>query len=106
VKYRVRLTAKAERDLDRALGWFYDQGALAAGRRWFRQLLTRIEALAGHPQRCSLAAEATELEIELRELHFGRRPNVYRILFVISGQSVDILHIRRSARDSISVEDW
>jgi hypothetical protein len=34
----------------------------------------------------------------LRELHFGKRPNVFRVVFTIDGNTVRILRIRRAQR--------
>jgi plasmid stabilization system protein ParE len=67
--------------------------------------MARIDTLEAHPDKCSLAAEAEELGIELRELLVGRRHGAYRILFVISAQTVNILHVRHGARDSVTRHD-
>jgi hypothetical protein len=53
-----------------------------------------------HPGRCRLAAEANELGFELRDLLFGKRRGVYRILFVVDERTVNVLHIRHAARDA------
>jgi plasmid stabilization system protein ParE len=41
----------------------------------------------------------------LRELLYGRRRNVYRILFTIDGQTVNILRVRHAAQDRLTPED-
>ncbi len=105
VKFRVRLSAKAENDVDDVLRWFADQQAEVAAARWLAQLWAKIETLETMPARCSLAAEAADLKIELRELLFGRRNAKYRILFVIERSQVHILHIRRASRDTVSPGD-
>jgi plasmid stabilization system protein ParE len=105
VKYCVKLTAKAEADVDSVLCWFQEQQAMVAGGRWLGNLLTRIDTLEKHPGRCRLAPEADELGMELRELLFGKRRGTYRILFVIGGQKVNILHIRHAARSAVSHQD-
>ena len=104
VKYQVQLLARAERDVENALEWYCDRSVSAAN-RWFDQLMARIDTLETRPERCSLAAEADEVEVELRELLFGKRPAVYRILFVITGQTVSIVHIRHGARDKVTPKD-
>ena len=73
MQYRVMLTDKAEADVESVLKWFSDQRATDAGGRWFAQLMTRLDTLEQHPQRCSLAAESEELGEEIRELLVGRR---------------------------------
>jgi hypothetical protein len=39
----VRLTAKAEADVDRILRWFHEERAMAAGERWFSRLIAKID---------------------------------------------------------------
>lgn len=55
MKYRVELTAKAEWDVDGVLRWFHERHATAAGGRWLRNLMARIDTLEKHPARCRLA---------------------------------------------------
>ena len=106
MKYQVRISRQAERDVDQTLRWFLDQRATKAAARWHARLLSRIGTLETRPQRCRFAEEAEDFGIELRELLFGRRPGTYRILFQITGQVVHILRIRHCARDSLSAEDF
>ncbi len=105
MKYHVHITAKALRDVESVLRWFQDQHASATAGRWHSQLMTRIDTLERQPARCRLAAEADELGIELRELLFGKRRGVYRILFIIDRRTVNILHIRHAARRPVSQSD-
>jgi len=105
VKYRVRLTAKAEADVDGVLRWFHEQQATIAGRRWFARLMTKIDTLETHPERCGVADESEDLGLEIRELLFGKRDGVYRILFQIEGRTVQILRVWHGARDHVSPED-
>ncbi len=105
MKYRAQLSAKAERDVDDVLAWLCQQGAIAAARRWYEGLLAAVGSLERQPERCPLAPEAEELGIELRELLFGRRRGVYRILFIVEQRTVNILHIRPSARDVLRPDD-
>jgi plasmid stabilization system protein ParE len=105
VKYQVRLTASAEQDIDGDLQWFHKQSALAAGSRWFRQLMDRIDTLESHPERCPLAAESDDLGLEIHELHFGKRRGTYRVLFRLVGRTVFVLRIRHSARYAVTGDD-
>jgi plasmid stabilization system protein ParE len=105
MKYRVRLTARAERDVDEALAWLCEQGAGSAARRWHQRILAAVGKLERQPERCPLAAESEDLGIELRELIFGRRQGVYRVLFIIERRTVCILHIRHSARDVLRPDE-
>jgi plasmid stabilization system protein ParE len=105
VKYRVRLTAKAEADVDGVLRWFQEQQATVAGGRWFSRLMAKIDTLETHPERCGIADESEDLGVEIHELLFGKRHGVYRILFQIEGQTVQILRVWHGARDRVSPED-
>jgi hypothetical protein len=40
--------------------------------------------------------------IDVRQLLYGRKPHVHRILFTIDGEMVNILHIRHGRRKSLS----
>ena len=97
--------ARAERDVEGILQWFFERSATIAANRWFDQLMGRIDTLELNPERCPMAAEAEELGVELRELLFGKRHGIYRILFVISGRTVNILHIHHAARDKVTQQD-
>jgi plasmid stabilization system protein ParE len=97
VKYRVRLTPRALRDAEDVLRWFHKHEADAAGTRWYEAILDRIDTLERQPDRCPLTADAVDLGVELRELHFGRRPGVYRILFIIDRGTVHTPYPTRGA---------
>jgi hypothetical protein len=45
-----------------------------------------------------LAPEHRKLKREVRQLLFGRKPNVFRAIFIIDGEIVRIARIRRAAR--------
>ena len=105
MKYRVRLTEKAEQDVSDVLVWFREQLAVEAGARWFAKLMAKIDTLETMPERCGLAAEAEDLGREIRELHLGRRRGTYRLIFEIRGQVVYILRVWHSARDVVSRDD-
>ncbi len=62
------------------------------------------EALRSHatfPHRCPLAPENSGSPIPIRQLLYGRKPHVYRILFMIEGDTVQVLHIRHGRREQL-----
>lgn len=93
--YRVRLTPRAQRDVEELYRWVIlrapHQGAV-----WYNGLMHAIRSLTDHPQRCPISPEGLDLREQVRQLLYGRRP--YRILFLIKGKEVQILHIRRGTR--------
>ena len=89
--YRVRLTPRAQRDVEELYRWVIliapHQGGV-----WYNGLRDAIKSLSDHPQRCPISPEGRELRKQVRQLLYGRRP--YRILFRIKEKEVDILHVR------------
>jgi plasmid stabilization system protein ParE len=104
--YRVEVTAQAEAEMDEAYQWIADRSP-ARATRWYRGLRTAIESLADYPRRCALAPESEYLEDEIRQLLYGRRSGIYRVLFQIhdAAQVVFVLHVRHGARQYLHLEE-
>jgi plasmid stabilization system protein ParE len=100
--YRVETSGQAENDANAILEWLISKGGGHAGSRWIRDLNHAIESLAAFPERCSVAPESSIFSFEVRQLLYGRSPDVYRILFTINGSTVYILHIRHGRRKPLS----
>src|SRR4051794_20384488 len=66
--------------------------------RWLAGLEKAIEGLSQFPTRHGLARENDEFDEEIRQLLYGKRQHVYRVLFVIRGSRVHVLHVRHAAR--------
>lgn len=77
----------------------------ARASRWRDGLLARLTTLEQHPEMWPLADEAADLGLDLRELLYGRRRNVYRILFTVDGQTVNVHRVRHAAQDRLSAGD-
>ena len=78
--FRVELTAEAEHDVDAIIEWLLAHHAGDAGIRWFNALEEAIDSLSKFPRRCALAPEATAVPVEIRQLLYGHKPHVYRIV--------------------------
>lgn len=100
--FRVELSDRAQGDIAAIFEWLRSQQAGDAGQRWFVALRSAIRSLANFPFRCPLAPENQDSPVEVRQLLYGRRPHVYRILFAIEGETVQILHIRHARRRPVS----
>ena len=61
---------------------------------WYGRFVEQLKSLDRTPERCPIARESKRVFLELRELHFGCRPNVFRVLFTIDGDAVRTLRIR------------
>ena len=98
MKYRVEITVEAESEVKEAYLWIH--GNLPANAaRWRRGLLEAVQSLSQQPMRCPLAPESVWFKQEIRQLLYGKRGGVYRVLFVIGERTVSILHIRHAARE-------
>jgi plasmid stabilization system protein ParE len=99
--FRVKTTARARRDLDGILARLLSQHAGEAGLRWFQGLREAVDSLAHSPERCALAPENAAFPFEVRHLLYGRKPNVYRVLFTVKADVVSVLHIRHGRRQPL-----
>jgi toxin ParE1/3/4 len=102
VEYLVRITLRAERDLDALYEEIHGGESLAA-QRWYKGLKRAIQSLRTHPKRCALAPENRRL----RHLLYGRKPHFYRVIYSIRERQkqVDVLHIRHGARRQFRAPD-
>lgn len=102
--YRVVLQRLAVADLQD----YYDYAARHSpvdADRWLDRFHCALKTLEERPERCSLAREHSKVGVELREFLFGKRPYVFRVLFLTQDDQVRILRIRRAQRRSLSAGD-
>src|ERR1700722_15506811 len=104
MSHQVRITARAYADADEAFVWIQERAPQAAT-RWYASLMAVVETLEDNPIRWELASESEELGIALRQLLFGKRRGVYRVLFTIEGDTVNVLRIRHSAMSLLEPGD-
>ena len=95
MEYRVKLTARAQRDVA-AIYEFLGPAPSQAAQAWYKGLRNAIRSLRNRPGRCPVTLE----DGELRHLLYGHKPHIYRVIFrIIEPQQVDVLHIRHGARE-------
>ncbi|HKT89988.1 MAG TPA: type II toxin-antitoxin system RelE/ParE family toxin [Candidatus Sulfotelmatobacter sp.] len=99
--FRVEMSAQAEEDASSILDWLLSQHAGETGLRWFLAMEEAIESLSTIPERCPRAPENEHFPFEVRQLLYGSKPHVYRILFTIDANVVRILHVRHARRRPI-----
>ena|SRR5688572_16982711 len=103
MKHRVVTTLLALADMESAYEWIAERSPLNA-ERWKQRLLKTIDSLELFPARCGLAPEAQLLGREIRQLLFGKRRGIYRILFEIRDDEVVVLRIRHGAMKFLGEE--
>jgi len=106
IVYRVALADSAKADAEKIYRYVVDAAPLQ-GAEWFEELMDALHSLDRLPHRCPLAREARKARREIRCLLFGKRRNVYRILFEVDAaqRAVWILHIRHGARRDVKAKD-
>jgi len=94
--YRFEFEPRALDEADAFYARIAEHSVERAG-RWYRGLFERIDGLRSFPLRCPVAPEARALGVEVRELLYGKRHSVYRVLFEVRGDLILILSVRHSA---------
>jgi len=101
VTYRVVFTARAKADAVKQFHYLADRSPAAAA-RWYTGLEKAIARLSKMPERHPVAEdESAQLGMTLRQMLYGRRPGVFRILFSVEGDTVTLHYIRHSAQGPI-----
>jgi plasmid stabilization system protein ParE len=57
-----------------------------------------VLSLQDNPDRCRLAPEAEFYPGQLRQLLYGKRRGIYRILFEVQGDTVYVLRVRHGSQ--------
>ncbi len=95
--YRVELSRLADADLEVSFRWV-ERYAPNTAKAWLLRFRDAIQTLAIKPRRCAIAPEARKSGYELREYHYGRRPNVFRAIYEIQSDVILVLRILRAQR--------
>jgi plasmid stabilization system protein ParE len=99
--YRITIEATAEREIRAIVRWKTQNASPTVAARWYNGLLKRVGTLRTHPTRCPITAENDKFPIEIRELLYGRRRNVFRIIFTIRDDTVSILFVHHGAQQEL-----
>ena len=99
MKYEILISPRAMRDIDEVAAYI-ELDSPANAQRWLHGVREAIASLADLPRRCPPARESHPDGPEFRQLVFGS----YRILFTITGQIVEVVHIRHGHRSNAGPE--
>ena len=101
MKYVVRLTGRALRDLEATYDYI-EADASEQALSWFNRLAKAIHSLERLPSRGLVIPENKKL----RHLLFGKKPHIYRIIYAVDKRRhvVNVLHIRHGLRRSLSAK--
>lgn len=99
-RWNVIVELPAQADIAECRLWIAAQDVEAAD-RWFYDVYDTIATLELFPERCPMAPERKTLKQDIREIFHGRRQFKYRILFIVTGNEVHVLHVRHGARRAL-----
>src|SRR5262249_56210476 len=88
--YRVIIEAPAQADMQEAYRWIAQESSERAA-RWYNGLVDVITSLAMLPERCPFAPENAFFPEDIRQLLYGKRSGVYRILFTVAEDTLHLL---------------
>jgi plasmid stabilization system protein ParE len=88
--YRVEYRKRAKRDLEEI--------AETVSFELFERICDGVESLAEFPERCALEPEPELRARRIRHLLCGSGSNVYRIIYRVRDERVEILTIRHGRR--------
>ena len=104
--YLVEFAARAVRDLEIL---YVEKNAAEshAAARWYNGLEQGVYALASYPHRSPIAPEARRAKRKLRNLLYGKKPHVYRVIYEVDEgrQAVWVLTICHGARRKLKPSD-
>ena len=103
--HTVVTAPKAAADIRQNARWLKTTRSARSADRWSDGIVSAIAALSDRPQQYPEADEAVELGLPLRFKLYGRRPQVYRLLFTIDGDTVNVLRVMHAAQDSLTEDD-
>ena len=101
MKYRVYIEPPALADVDAIYLWLR-KTSLRAADAWLDGMGDAIDAVARMPSSYALAPESMALGIDIREMHYGRAPHIYRAFFVVRKHKIHVLHIRHAAQQPLT----
>jgi len=97
--YHVIVTPKAADDLRQEHAWLQERNPRAA-EDWLAGMRKLILGLALMPTSHTIAPESAAFDVEIRRALYGRFTR-WRVYFTISGETVQVLHVRHGRRS-----DW
>jgi plasmid stabilization system protein ParE len=95
--FKVEISPLAEADADETFFWIAKDSPRNA-ERWYRGLIEKLQTLSTDPESHPIAPDSDAFAEDVRQLLYGKRRGVHRILFAIRGEIVYVLRILHGAR--------
>jgi plasmid stabilization system protein ParE len=101
MKYNIILELTAEKEIAKSYEWGVENWGVVQANKWYQSLMKTIAKLDSFPHRHPLAPESKEFNIEIRQIVFQR----YRILFLVSDDTVYVLYFRTAYHQKTDLID-
>lgn len=99
--YRVEVAEAAKKEIRAAYYWLWSRSPESAD-NWLDGLEAAIATLSEFPHRCARARESREFDDDVRQLIYGKRRGRYRVLYRVTGKTVQVLHVRHGAQEALT----
>lgn len=106
MKYSVLIQPSAKADLFEIHTWLLENAPDYAD-KWLWGINQVITSLVNFPERCPISSENDAFDVTVRQLLYGKKPHVYRILFTVEGETVFVLRVCHTRQQSLlsQIED-
>ena len=107
MRYRIDYLPSAHRDVEAVFHWTAARSAGGAA-SWYRACMAAIERLETSAVACGIAEEDEDHDgITIREALFKtRRGRMFRILFIVRGSVVSVLHVRSCSQGPLPPDEF
>lgn len=100
MRYKVAIMPSAKADIFEIRTWLLENAPEKA-EVWLWRCSEAATSLSKYPLRCRISEESAAFDMEVRELLFGDKRNVYRMLFAVEGSKVNILRVRSTRQQRL-----
>lgn len=106
MQFEVIITPSGKADIFETNTWLLENYPNIAD-RWLWETSEAVTSLSKSPKRCAVSPESDAFDVEVRQLLYGRKPHVYRILFSIRETKIYVLRVRHTRQKSLleDIED-
>ncbi len=101
MQYEVIITPSGKADIFETNTWLLENYPQLAD-KWLWETSKAVTSLAKMPERCVVSPESAAFDVEVRQLLYGKKPHVYRILFSIRETKVFVLRVRHTRQKALS----
>ena len=100
MQFQVIITPSAKADIFEINTWFLENYSDLA-EKWLWGISEAVKSLSKFPERCPVSPESEAFDVIVRQLLYGKKPHIYRILFSIQDDKVYILRVRSTRQQSL-----